>query len=428
MEITIIIQRHLDIYILKPYIEEFRRRGVKIYFAVSNEIKNDCESIIDPDEEIINLDSLSRKHSICLRFHNLLRLVLTDQNFSSLYKNWVKKNFSRTLQVLAKFISFFLPSYPSNEVNEKLGNIFKYFISNPFPSERVLYATKMTTPHLLCGSDTKVYTILGSWDHPGKYPTGHPSTKVFVWNDFLKKDWQDFQDKNNIRLSYPVLHHYALSENSLKRNRNSQSDFKRIMYPATFCSWSKKEFFDEELNLIENLCLITKDSDYKLFIKPKPNSKKGEFDQFLSYPHVEIGHYLDNSDISRFILSEQYNQKRLSEMEKSDLVVNLATTFAVDAAAYGLSVVQLMIDKPEKYPYLSNLKESPHLSRHYYSKRDLIFILNGSSPIQKDLSFLNNPSEFLRTANMYTKYLRDWIMPREEMKQTVGKIVESCFK
>ena len=199
------------------------------------------------------------------------------------------------------------------------------------------------------------------------------------------------------------------------------------MYPATFGSTSDHAMFSEELKLIEALCRVTQGSGQKLLIKPKPNGSVGEFDRFLEFSHVEVGSYQANDGGANYSLSEEYNETRLRELRISDIVVNLGTTFALDAAAFGLPVVQLQIKCQQKYPYLTKLITFPHLARHYYSAPDLIYTITGFVPISEELAFLCDKSLYLKTAEAFSLYLRKWISPVSTLANSVSEVISVCL-
>lgn len=426
---TIVIQEHLDLFVLKPYVEELRKRGVKLYFVVDDLVKNDAKSILKNHDKVISLNELANKNKISKKLHQLIRLIFTSKDFSYLYKKNIYDKCSKKIKILNRLVEKLIPFKSGGKINDTLR--FLRILKNPFPTNKVLYVTKIFYPHLFCAPGLEIYTLLGSWDHPGKFPVGHPSKKVFVWNKSLKEDWIYFQgnSEEHISYSYPVLHKYVLSAKNGMKNIPDVSSGLTFMYPATFSSWSKEGSFEEELILLEALCKETKKYGHKLFIKPKPNSKKSEFDYFKRYPNVEIGKYSDsnNSNISKFVLSDSYNNSRLEELNKSDVVINLGTTFALDAAAYGLPVIQLLMNNEHSFPNLSRIQYSPHLARHYYSKKDFLFELNHGSNLTEQFTFLSNSSKINTKAESYSRYLREWLNPVDDFDNAIQNVADICL-
>lgn len=429
MEITVVVQRHMDLFVLEPYVKALRRRGARLHFAVAGAVRGECGELIGEGEPALDLDEIARSRRRTGILLNFLRLAFTPRDYSYLYRKWARNTFGSKFRALARIASLLLSGKP-NRVNARLGGILRPFLANPFPTERVLNVTKSYVPHLLCASGQRVFTVMGSWDHPGKYPMGHPSEKVFVWNRELGEDWREFQDETEIVISYPVLHDYAIRARNLPADRLIEEPGGRIMYPATTCSWSAEDIHREELRLIEALCRATRDSGRTLFLKPKPNSRPGELDHFSErHAHVEVGHYQGDGSTSTFRLSDDYNRKRLEELGRCGLVVNLGTTFATDAAAYGLPVVQLLLDRPDDFPVLSRLSRYPHLARHYFRRAELVYDIGPEGELEEGLAFLGGkePREMKR-ARAFSLHLRRWIIRDEEMETAAGRVAEACLQ
>lgn len=429
MDLVVIVQSHMDLYTLQPYVRQLRARGANLIFALAGAVQEDSRELVREGEEVVDLDEIAAGHRRAGMAHNLFRLAFAPRDFSYLYRKWARKTFGSKFRSLARALSLPLPTWKANRVNRNLGRLMRPFLDNPFPAERILQVTKSYVPHLLCASGQRIYTIVGSWDHPGKYPMGHPSEMVFVWNRSLADDWREYQDESDIRISYPVLHDYALGALDLPAGELADRSTGRIMYPASTCSWSQEDIHGEELRLMEALCRATAGSGRTLMLKPKPNARPGELDRFSdAWDHVETGHYQSDGTSSTFRLSEDYNRRRLQELDRCDLVVNLGTTFAVDAAAYGLPVLQLRMERPGDYPVLSKLADYPHLARHYYNREELLCRLGPQGTLEQQLAFLGGEAkDEMDKARAFALYLREWIYPETDLETAAGKVAEACL-
>jgi len=430
MDISILISTQICLHTALPYIFELRKQNVAIHYIVAREVREEASSLLKDASSVVSIDTLSRKHTLAMLVHSFLRIAFTRQDYSPSYGRWLAQRFKHKnliITVLSKWLIKFGPKWRREEINQKLAYWIRKILPNPFPTSRLINITATGDPHLLCARGLRVYTILESWDHPCKAPVGHSSERVFVWNDSLRRDWYEYQGDSNISISYPIKLGYALNANKLKKTELIRSTNNRIMYSATFGATSDPSLFNEELRLIEEICKVTQDSGKKLLIKPKPNGTFGELDQFLKFPHIEIGKYQHNRGGANYHLSDKYNNNRLSELQTCDIVINLGTTFALDAAAFGLPVVQLKIDCQQHYPCLSALTTFPHLARHFYSKPECIFTIAGSGPVSEELAFLGETSNYIQSAEAFSLYLREWIMPNCTLDKSVANVVRACL-
>ncbi len=431
MEITFLIPTPIALHTALPYIAEFRRRGVKLLFVVDKKVRDATGDLLNDAASVFDVDELARLNRGVFTLYNLLRITFTSKDFSSIYQRWLQQRLSgknRLSAALLIGLSKLGPKWPSNEINRNLTRWTRPFLPNPFPTSRLVYVTHTAKPYLLCARGLKVYTIMESWDHPRKFPIGHSSEKVFVWNEPLLQDWQESQGDSNIILGYPIKLNYAITAKALKKTELLDPRNNRFMYPTSFGFMSDHGLLVEELRLIEELCRATEHTGHKLLLKPKPNDIPGKLDQFLRFPHVEIGYYQNNEGGSNYGLSENYNERRLRELDQSDLVINLGTTFAIDAAAFGLPVIQLRLACPRQYPLLSSLSTFPHLSRHLLSREECIFTITDSSSVADQLSFLREPAEYLNVAKEFSLRLREWIIPDESLEDAVKRVVTACLK
>lgn len=429
-QVTILIPSLICLDTALPYIAALYRRKVGIHFVVDHHVRELYANEFRGALSVIEIDALVRKHRLTELLHSFLRLALTRQSFSPIYRRWLQQRLDgkgKLARLLALLAVRHGPKCSNDKVNKYLSRWLGRIMSNPFSTKRIIYISATGKPHLLCGRGLEVYTIMESWDHPGKAPMGHASTKVFVWNAALEQDWVDFQGDNRVGRSYPIKLAYAISANDLGKGELLKPAHNRIMYPTTFGSTSDKRMFTEELKFVYELCRATEKTGQKLLIKPKPNSIEGELDQFLKFSHVEIGRYQTNEGGSNYRLSESYNQGRIRELKRCDVVINLGTTFAMDAAAYGLPVIQLQLSCPQQYPLLSSLSAFPHLQRHYYRHQECLFKLTDTKPVSHQLSFLSEPSQYLSVAETFSLRLRDWLIPDWSLSEAVEHVINDCL-
>lgn len=430
MEITFLIESPIALHTAIPYIKELRRNSVRIHFVLDQRTINASDMIFNDAVSVTDINSLAESRKFIEWIYNVLRITYTKRNFSPTYTRWLKqrlmgKSFLATYLTTA--ISMWGPKWPSDEINRRLTSLIRKVLTNPFRTERVIYVTNTSKPYLLCARDLRVFTIIESWDHAGKYPIGHTSEIAFTWNKPLADDWRSFQGDQNVSISYPIKLDYAINANRLTKDQVLETNNKRLMYPVTFGATSDGQCFLEEMRLIEQICNATKNSGYKLLLKPKPNNTTRDLDRFLHYPHVEIGEYQVNGGKSNYDLSEDYNNLRLFELRKCDAVINLGTTFAFDAAAYGLPVFQIKILDKNYFPFLSELSIFPHLNRHLYNNES-IFVIDDLEQLTNQTQFLQCPQAYLNIASRFSIYLRSWILPDASLNSSVSNAIALCIR
>lgn len=431
-QITFLIPSLICLDTALPYITELQRRKVGIHFVVDHQVRMLCKEELQGALSIMEMDQLDSRYDLEKLLHSFLRLAFTTKDFSPIYQRWLQQRLvgkSKISRVFAQLAILCGRKCALDRVNSRLNFWLGYIMRNPFITKKLIYITTTNKPHLLCGRGLEVYTIMESWDHPGKAPIGHTSSKVFVWNAALQQDWADFQGDTNLACAYPIKIAYAIGANNLRKGELLKPQNNRIMYPLTFGSTSDKQMFIEELRFIKELCVATEKAGVKLLIKPKPNSiDSGELNEFLEFTHVEVGRHQINQGGGHYRLSGHYNEQRLDELRKCDAVINLATTFAMDAAAFGLPVIQLEIECPVQYPLLSSLTEFPHLQRHLYCYQSSLFKLNDCALISQQLNFLSDSECYLQTARDFSMRLREWLIPDWSLEEAVRQVIDSCLQ
>ncbi|NEQ45387.1 MAG: hypothetical protein F6K00_18360 [Leptolyngbya sp. SIOISBB] len=433
-KISFFVSSLIGLHTALPYIEEFQKRNINIYLIVPDALYTSLYKT--KDFKLIKISDISYKNRFTLMLHALMRILFVNEDYSSIYKYWLSQRLQNKKKWLVQLIRFFqkiLPKWASNQVNRNLSCWVGALLANPFPTSKIVAISLPVESFLLCSRGIQVYTIMESWDHPAKAPVGYESQKVFVWNKALKKDWDHYQGDQDIRIAYPVKLDYVISLDKHKTTKVIESDNTGMskvtyMYPTTFGSSSSLSFFSEEKQLIHKLCHVTQSLGIVLLIKPKPNSRMGELDEFRKYGHVDIGAYQKNEGGGNYTLEQNYNEARLKDLEKANLVINLGTTFAIDAAAFGLPVLQLYIDAPSKFPYLSTIAKYPHLARHLYCYEDCIFKIDDDNDLTKQFKFLSSPADHMAQAKQFSEHLRQWIMPEMTLSEAVENVVDSILE
>ena len=390
-----------------PYIHELVRRKIDIHFCVTKYIMDVFPDVMALGESITDLDQMRNETQLAHRVYQI-----TERFINALTSSWVLRHFVKARQ---------------NRIsNTALSIVGRIVLGNPFPARKVLHVTKTRVPHLLCARKIQVYTFVGSWDHPQKIAAaGHRSDLVFVWNEGLSDDWKYFQGDSNIDCCFPIPFSYLLTSGGEKRKNTNKSNIKKVMYGMTTQSKHPGKLFYEECEVVQALASACDSVGLKLFVKPKPNGAIGELDHLLQYDNVEIGSYHVQSEKDNLILTEEYNQQRLRELAECDLVVNIATTFALDAALYGLPVAQLGFDTPELFPSIFAVQQNHHTKRHLLCNDDEVFNVSENTPfIEQLMEIFSETNQLYKKSTEFSLRLRKWMMPNESLEASVRRVVD----
>ena len=125
--------------------------------------------------------------------------------------------------------------------------------------------------------------------------------------------------------------------------------------------------------LIRELCEALEGSDYYLYIKPKPNAPRGDYDEFNIYNNVLVGIYSEDSSGSD-ILNQGYNIFRYLLLQKAYVVINAGTTFGLEAALVGKRIIQLRLREGD-YKGFAKWCRTYHL-QNYVLSLDGVFDYN----------------------------------------------------
>ncbi len=423
-EITFFISSKIALHTALPYISDLKQRNTGIHYVVSDDIVSDVQAITAPEDTVARIIDYDRKNKFAKNMHKLLVLLITPSDYSQIYQKLLSRRFDDTnpfLAALLKFFMFITPSVERRNVNRIVKKIIERLITHKLPTEKIIAVTIPVSPYLLCGKEQKVYSIMESWDHPAKWPLGYVSKKVFLWNKNLGNDWAFCQADTDIDYAYPIKLLYAI-----KAENKGESSENIMMYPAITSKCSDSDRYEEEIRFME--MLVSVEGGQKLLIKPKPNTVIGDLDYFTKYDNVVIGSYQENNGRSSYGLSDEYNNKRIEELSRCTSVLNLGTTFAFDAAAFGLPVIQLKFNCPKQFPIFSNFETFPHLHNHLFNRQELIFEITDDDSVANQLKKILSDPETIIKAERFRDYLVSWLIPEDTSECSVSEVVEKIIR
>lgn len=422
-EVSVVIDTLINLYTLEPILREISRRGIRQHIFLQEKIRDKINEVLpEVSSDLCALSPLIETHRKSHYLHRVLHKLATRRDFSFQYRLLSDpRQYPTDIRYwIVTQLARLSPGLPHHMVNTLLTQLVGRLVKNPFPTKRVLTASRTSVPHLLCSPDLEVITILESWDHPVKWPVGHKSLAVFLWNDDLVDDWRHYQGDSELHSSYPLKMRCWLEKDFPNRDL---SDRKTAIYAAGTSSLSYiNELHRYELKVIEAVCEATLSAGWQLLIKPKPNGRLGDFDQYLSrYSHVRLGTYRDVTSTADYYLDDDYNSLRELELAEGDLVINSVTTFALDAALVGLPCLQLDLRQCPEFGGLAEGQSNHHIA-HYLLDNSMDCLVARRGQLQEQLAaYLKSPDG---REQRQRERLRSWLRPKKLLAESIKEITD----
>lgn len=358
-------------YSLKPLFDRLRSLGVetdvytpKAYHPVVAEYLGVPES---------SLICLTTRHPILSRILARLEYLYVGLRiascFSTMYARFRKDG--RFVKAVGRFVP------KAGNPNAAYRKFFGRLVPNPFREGPVVAVTRVTAPYWLSAATRKVHVVMESWDHPVKTPFFHPADSCHTWNSDLARDIEVHQRLAADGRIYPLKFRYLqeiarsagggddaigrIANPAYRRHLEELPAGPFLTYVATTQSGNRGAH-EEEMLLIEQLCQWTARNRMALYVKPKPNGNAGEYDSLARHPHVTVGIYGDSE--SRQMLDPDYHLYRYALLKRSRMVINVATTFVLEAALVGVPVVQLKAAETYPHRHFKDWGANPHVGKY----------------------------------------------------------------
>jgi len=404
-------EHNFHLYCAKPVIEKYRADHEIIFFTKENCIPWANSYLELPPESIVNIDQLKRRRHVVFKL--LFEFLFVNRNFSYVYKKEYVDKEPRIRQIIRAIFSPF--NLENNKVNryflkyKKLLRVAGLLKTRSFGLDMLISFTKVNYPFLIPDAKCPHISIMESWDHPMKFPYYIDPDVHLTWNKDLADDAAKIQAMRSVRKIEPLKLRYiyereAVPEEELfgsLRNQRYIEDLQKlkgkkiVMYPTTTSSAGLEHH--GEMSLIRDLCRLVENTDFHLYIKPKPNGPEGDYDELQTFPNVIIGEY-SSSALASDMLDEEYHTFRYLLLINSEVIVNSGTTFVLEAAAANRKVVQLNISG-DKYGSFSMFTHTYHLDKY--------IMVDGSIPFHGDIDSLRAAVNNCDMA--YSNYLKHWI-------------------
>jgi len=425
--ITVLVDSLIGLYALEPIILELTRRNIDIeIYCREKNIDRIAEILQLKPERFHSLEPLIESKRPLFYLHRFLRQIFTRRDFSFQHRLLSDpRQFPGDWRYwITAMLARMLPGLPNHRVNQALQGVIRPLIRNHFPTKKLLTISRSSLPHLLCARGLEVTTVLESWDHPVKWPVGHLSHSVLTWNEDLASDWRRYQGDRNVYAVYPLKMRYWLERNLSARPLGKR---RTAVYAVGTSSMSYVNSIHRyELMVIDAVAQATLQAGWDLLIKPKPNGKGGDFDDFATrYRHISLGVYSDVETPTDYYLDDEYNRQRELELSKGDLLINSITTFAFDAALGGLPCLQLDLRRCLEYRGVAEGQANHHLERYLLSDPHLCLVAEPGCLIDQLANYLRHPDN---RAEQLRDRLRAWLQPNQSLNRSVDKIVDHLLE
>jgi hypothetical protein len=419
-------------YSLKPIVQRLMNKGVEVYMYFPN---TEYHSLISdylgiPEGRIVSVyEKYPFRARVLGGLSNLVLASMVDRGFSVMFARYVETMIPKKYSFLRKV----LPEI-SKQINRTYMRIFRCLTPRPMNDGKVLVVTTLNLPFWVSPYKQSLITLMESWDHAIKLPFFHIPSKCYTWNDDLGNDVVEHQNIDNVSSIYPFRFRYLeefglkysgisealndLEDSKYRKHLLTLSSQKIVTYVLT-SSFLDYKAFVEEKSLILQICKWSHQEGVCLYIKPKPHGVEGELDEFRVFDNVIVGMYGDAGSTN--MLDDDYHLYRYILLKKSNLVVNVGTTFGLEASIAGCPVLQIVPteDYPDKYFY--HYSQNPHL-RKYLMVGDDCFHYGGdfvALGLRLRASLENGTS-----AEAYSARLKSWVTGDADLNQSFDLLVE----
>jgi hypothetical protein len=409
-KISFWIEENFALYSSKPIVEKYYKNGYEIYIYTSSIMGESTKYYLSEyDVTVINTDKLG--NFISKTLDKFYRMLLVNKKFSVMYCFDINKYNGKMYNLLN---TIFLVKVTRQKINDFYYDLLSLFNTFRFQGDKVIAYTFVSKPYLFANKRTKTILIMESWDHLVKRPHFIRPNVFLTWNKDLKQDAKIIQNHSKVFYIYPTKLRYtedrkridaltlfnSISNQSYIKDLLAMENKKIILYPVTLTSLDNFERYKGEIELIKSLARSISNTEYTLFIKPKPTGPIGDYDTLKHIKNIVIGEYTPNTN-KIDMLDENYHTYRYLLMKYSLVVINVGTTFGLDAAMAGKPVMQLDI-LGERFGTFVRYSKNPHIEK-YLLNNHFTFKYSG-------IEVININQEMLDRCQKYSNNLRKWLL------------------
>ena len=290
-------------------------------------------------------------------FH-LYKLFFTDPLFAKPYRDVKTDLYGRLLCKISEIIRL----YKIRQLTRILLFVFFRFCRHSkFDTSLVITFSRVSCPYLFFGQTIKHLHIVESWDHAYKEPWFLRPRRTMVWNSDIRDEVKQYQGITRFHRIKPLKFLYAGAtrkrsysthnpdfEAAIEENYSRDMGFigknirKYIVYPLAF-SDSNLDYVVGELRFLDHLVEAAMHVGVTVYLKPKPFGQNGLLSsKFSNHSNVFVGSEpLLNNGLD--LLSPTYNHYRRSLLKNCLKVIDIGSSFVIDAAMAEADTILLKI-------------------------------------------------------------------------------------
>lgn len=411
-KISFIVPFRIYYYTFEPIIKFFLSRQAIVSLYLPEDSKDLIYDLDSKDNlKVFSYEELISKYKIRKLIHTALMILLTPISYSNNYKILKLRNFrnpqykgiTKHLYRFLFIISFVSPK--SKKINQTVNSIMRIIFKNKvFKDRKVVVGSLNPYSHLLSSKDLEVYSIMESWDHVVKQPSGYLSKAAFVWNEDLANDWKKYNLDKNVYGVFPLKLRFSKEVERKKVIKN-----KICCYAAAYSDhFTRSKISDVEHLIIRKIAAACQRANWKLLIKLRPNGRPDEFDYLKTdFKNITISLTESlNENPANYYLTKDYNMERFNFIEKADFIINCFTTFGLDAAFAKIPVLQMDVRGDESLKNSSLFYNNHHINKYLLQSNNILRIPPSGSLENTFFEYLMSEKNIHYN---YTEELSNWI-------------------
>ena len=191
-----------------------------------------------------------------------------------------------------------------------------------------------------------------------------------------------------------------------------------VILPLTFSKISK-ECFEEELEVFKIIAENFIDLPITFYIKPKPLSN---FITINDFPKNCILGYDDgDSNVNKkLLIDHDYSNYRAFIIKKAKLILNIGTTFVLDASFAKTNILQLKISNKKNWHNLTESCKNYHQEQYLYTK-DNFFDIRSKDDLKKINieKYIYNKNKLNPATEKLNQWLTEPLKDRVKISQVI---------
>jgi hypothetical protein len=416
-KISFWIEEGFALYSSEPVVKKYYNKNYIIYIYTTSNMKNLVSDYFSGlNINIIIIDNLGPLYlKIVSRLFNMLFI---NRKFSVMYENDLNKYYGIFYNIINKLFPF---KIKNKNINNYYSSVLSFFNKFRFHGDFVIAYTFVSKAYLFANKKTKIILIMESWDHIIKRPHLIKPDIFMTWNNDLKTDAIAHQNYKKIKYIYPSKLRYIndLSKKSNNDIFNTITNIKYrndlltimnknvILFPVGLTSNDGYKRFLGEIKLIKSLAKMILNTDFIIFVKPKPTGPVGDYDILLNETNIIVGEYSPSAN-KLDMLKNEYHSYRYLLLKNSTILISLGTTFGLDAAMANIPILHLNLEF-EEFKEFAIATKNPHVVK-YLSSKD--YVVNYTS---NDKIIFN--SNLIEKCQKYSDNLRNWCLNKDQIDE-----------